>query len=236
MKTKMAMVRCAGWVLYSTTVVAAPILPISYDMRNGQTGSYNWWDDTYSGSGNSMLDGTLLTGGLGQLTDGILGTFVVGACCTPATAYPWIGWASIQPDITFNFGSPTIFTSAGFHAANPHTGGIALWGSVTLSFSIDGINFGNSIAYTTTPAEQADLTARFTDVAINNQTAQYIRATFTDSPSPTCGTSSTGTVFTCPWIFLSEARFDAVPEPAMGWATLGALVLVGLRKRFRSSR
>ena len=55
-------------------VKAAFVSPVTYDMRNGDTGSYNYWDKNYTGSGSTTTDSALLTGGLGDLTDGIVTT------------------------------------------------------------------------------------------------------------------------------------------------------------------
>src|SRR5438067_2130557 len=52
------------------------LTPISYDMPNGfgraSGGMYNYWDKQYTGTGSTMTDGALLTGGLGDLTDGVI--------------------------------------------------------------------------------------------------------------------------------------------------------------------
>ena len=217
-----------GCVLLAAACEAGSLLPASYDLRNGETGSFHYWDDTYTGSGNKTADGALLTGGLGDLTDGVLGNFPPGGF-NAAGAVPWVGWLSFNPVITFNFAGPFQFTSVGFFSANPHTGGVALWGSVTLTFSDNGVNFGNPVVYTTSASEQLNITSRFVDVPVN-QSARYIRAAFTDSPDTSCG-GSPGSG--CPWVFISEARFDAsVPEPATGWLCIStAILLVLSRKR-----
>ncbi|WP_156797016.1 hypothetical protein [Nitrosomonas sp. Is79A3] len=52
----------------------AGLMPDSYSMLNGNTGSYNYWDETYTGSGCVTCDNAALTGGRGDLTDGIVAT------------------------------------------------------------------------------------------------------------------------------------------------------------------
>ena len=44
----------------------------SYSMPNGNTGSYTYWDDTYSGSGDVTVSNSALSGGTGDLTDGVI--------------------------------------------------------------------------------------------------------------------------------------------------------------------
>ena len=80
---------------------AAALQPDSYSMPNGYSGSYNYWDEIYSGSGCRTCDGAFLSGGTGELTDGVIATdnwFVVEA---PAGNGPYVGWP-IDPTITFH--------------------------------------------------------------------------------------------------------------------------------------
>ena len=48
------------------------IYPRSYDHVNGGTGSYTYFDDSYSGKGNPAVAQSYLSGGLGELTDGVI--------------------------------------------------------------------------------------------------------------------------------------------------------------------
>ncbi len=52
-----------------TTALATEVEPASYDMPNGDTGSFNYWDDSYTGAGAKTTNNAPLTGGLGDLTD-----------------------------------------------------------------------------------------------------------------------------------------------------------------------
>lgn len=49
----------------------AGLTPDSYSMLNGNTDSSNYWDETYTGSGCVTCDNAALTGGRGDLTDGM---------------------------------------------------------------------------------------------------------------------------------------------------------------------
>ena len=44
--------------------------PIAYDLLNGQTGTYTYYDDTYDGDGDNSTPLAPLSNGLGDLTDG----------------------------------------------------------------------------------------------------------------------------------------------------------------------
>ena len=87
--------------------LAASISPISYDMLNGNGqaigGSFNYWDKNYTGSGNTNQDNAPLSGGLGDLTDGVIATDNWLNVENVAGEGPYVGWLSLDPTITFNF-------------------------------------------------------------------------------------------------------------------------------------
>jgi hypothetical protein len=74
------------------------LAPVAYDMLNGETGTYTYFDDSYDGTGDNTTALAPLTGGLGDLTDG-----VIADKHWNATPGPYVGWQSIDPTITFHF-------------------------------------------------------------------------------------------------------------------------------------
>ena len=74
------------------------VMPVSYDMLNGETGNYTYFDDTYNGSGNPQQPLSPLSGGLGDLTDGVIATQNWNIA-----NLPYVGWHTITPTITFHF-------------------------------------------------------------------------------------------------------------------------------------
>jgi endonuclease/exonuclease/phosphatase family metal-dependent hydrolase len=72
--------------------------PISYAMENGMSGTLRYLDHDYDGAGDPTVDLSSLFGGLGVLTDGIVPEREFDA------APGWVGWASRDPVITFDFG------------------------------------------------------------------------------------------------------------------------------------
>jgi hypothetical protein len=74
------------------------IMPIAYDLQNGEGGTYTYYDDIYDGDGDPTQALAWLTGGLGELTDG-----VIAAGHWNETPGPYIGWKTIDPTITFHF-------------------------------------------------------------------------------------------------------------------------------------
>jgi hypothetical protein len=95
---------------------AAPtvLAPTSYDMPNGYgtagMGSFNYWDKAYTGSGNTSLDYAPLSGGLGDLTDGVIATSRWDEVENLDGTGPYVGWASIDPVITFHFNGSQTFS------------------------------------------------------------------------------------------------------------------------------
>jgi hypothetical protein len=88
---------------------AATIAPTSYSMTNGTANSpYNAYrDDTYNVGGvlhpNAGTSGAALSGGLGQLTDGVSATVGWNLSDGFGAAGPNVGWQNVNPTITFFF-------------------------------------------------------------------------------------------------------------------------------------
>jgi hypothetical protein len=186
--------------------------PTSYNMPNGFSGSFNYWDESYNGSGNTSVDGAALSGGLGDLTNGVLASDNWGVVEAPAGPGPYVGW-SIDPVIVFNFGSTISFSTVQFHFDDSNgNGGVSAPAAVV----INGTNF--PIA---DPAGSAPFLQSFNVAPLglntNQLTIQLIRRNT--------------------WVFASEARFTtgvsaAAPEPmSAAFLALGGLVLAARRRR-----
>lgn len=203
--------RCALFTLamgLGAVSSAAPLTVASYDMLNGNTGSYNYWDETYSGVGNTTTDGAPLSGGTGDLTDGVVATdnwYVVEA---PAGNGPYVGW-TIDPVITFNFSSLVSIDSVTIYADDSDgAGGVSLPTGVT----IDGTLY--DVDETMAGANPKALTFSGLDLDVTSLDIQLHRSN--------------------QWVFVSEVQFDGepVPEPAtLAVLGLGALAM---RKRRRA--
>lgn len=116
-------------VAWTEDVAAAAVIAVSYDMPNGNGtatgGFFNYWDRDYTGNGSvapisapHTNDGEALSGGLGDLTDGVIATqdwfFVESA----AGDGPYVGWQDIDPRITFHFASSVTIDTVTLHLAD----------------------------------------------------------------------------------------------------------------------
>ncbi len=184
--------------------VAATILPHHYDMQNGQRAAFNYFDETYSGSGNKTENLAPLSGGRGDLTDGIIPT--QGWNVTPA---PYVGWLTVNPTIRFHFDGTTDLTRAIFYFDDSQgDGGVRAPRSVTLT---DGTNSK------TVPIADSPARGRFFVTANDlGLTGSWVDVTITKDDGQ--------------WMMMSEVKFEgtAIPEPAAGILCL--LVAFALRR------
>lgn len=216
MKTLTAMaLAVAGISLASPAMAATQVFATSYSMPNGSGqangGSYNYWDASYSGSGAKTTDGAALTGGSGDLTDGIIAANTWNNVENAAGTGPYVGWLSnvtASPLITFNFSGNTTIDLVRIYLDNSFIGGVSAPGSIL----VDGVSqsFTPPVSFGVVDLGGLNLTGGTHTVQFN---------------------------YSSPWVFVSEVQFfstqSAVPEPGTwalmltGFAVLGA----ALRRR-----
>lgn len=184
----------------------ASVTPDSYDMLNGNTGSYTYWDETYSGVGCVTCSNAPLTGGKGDLTDGIIASdnwFVTEA---PPGNGPYVGWL-LNPTIVFHFAATTAVSAVTFYFDDSNgAGGVSAPGSVV----VDGTTF-----VVAEPAGSAPFAFTASGLSFNG-----------NDLSVTINRKN-------PWVFLSEVQFagagsGAVPEPGSVGLLLAGLVGMGV--------
>ena len=90
--------------------------------------SVSYVDFLYNGSEGS---GGMLTGGVGQLVDGVKGT---AALDTDEGRFPWVGWATPPQQIIFAFDRLQWFGSVTVHAYL-NSAGVMWFGTVEVSIS-----------------------------------------------------------------------------------------------------
>jgi hypothetical protein len=187
------------------SAVAAPFTVTSYDMLNGNGqasgGSYNYWDLNYTGSGSTTTDNAALSGGVGDLTDGVITNDNWFSVENGAGTGPYVGWYNQDPTITFNFGSSVNLDAIAIHVDDSNgAGGVDLPDAVVINgtwYDVDQFAAGSEPKWLTFGG--LGITGSSVDV-------QLIRSNA--------------------WVFADEFEFrgEAVPEPAsMLVLALGAL-------------
>lgn len=201
----------AGLPVVAQTVVA----PVAYDMPNGygraHDGSFNYWDKAYTGSGSTTTDFAPLAGGLGDLTDGVIATQRWDLVENLDGTGPYVGWAGIDPVITFHF-------------AQAHTfGQVVVWHD-----DADGYgNVATPAAFTVTVGA-ASQTFQITDPAGDAPFA----STLVLGPGFSGSSLQLQVHRFDTATMLSEVQISAVPEPASAaLLAAGAGLLLALRRR-----
>ncbi len=203
---RVVLVLCA-MAAYCAVPTFADTLPIiSYAMENGDAGGQSYFDDTYGGpgaTGNPNVAGSFLSGGLGQLTNGLF------ASASDIFDDEWVGWNFIQPTITVDLGTPRSINSVSFHASNlsPLYNDVGAPGSANLSYSQDNVNFTSLGPYSTSAADRSGDDPRWVSFPFG-VTARYARVQLFDGVKE----SGAGPGYK-PWIFLDEARVDSDSTP-----------------------
>lgn len=202
-------------VVLAGAASAAPVSPVGYDMRNGGSGSFGYRDDSYTGgTGNPAVNYSVLTGGLGDLTDGVIAT--ANWNVTPG---PYVGWWNANvpnPQVTFHFDESYDFTRITAHVDDSNgAGGVSLPSKIGVSgvgeFAINDPVGGAPIAFV---------------MDVTGLTTNSVTLTFFHRNQ---------------WLMVSEVQFEAIPAAVVpvpaALPLLGAgLAALGLMHRRRSMR
>lgn len=206
-------------VFLAATVAQADVLTVaSYDMNNGHgqasSGSFNYWDRAYSGAGSTITDNALLSGGKGDLTDGLITAGNWYDVENSAGTGPYVGWRSsvlpAGPEITFHFASSVSISAIRIHADDSAgVGGVSLPSSVSF-------NGGTPILVTDPDAGSAPSWLEFAGLSLSGNSVQ-VKFGYGNE-----------------WVFVDEVQFiGSVPEPetyAMMLAGLGLLAVAARTK------
>ena len=199
---------------------AAQLTVSNYSMPNGDGtasgGEFNYWDKFYTGSGATTTDGAALSGGKGDLTDGVVASDFWFNVENGGGTGPYVGWyqpATPNPTLTFNFAGSVTVNSIQMQIDNSHSGGVfspaAVW--------VDGV----SRAFT----GPAVGTIGMLDITGLNLTGSSHTIQFFQDNG---------------WVFTSEISFfgspGGVPEPATWAMMLAGFGLAGVALRRRSVR
>jgi hypothetical protein len=127
----------------AAAAVAAPAAAVeiavsSYDTPNGDGqasgGSFNYWDLNYTGAGATNVDGAALSGGVGDLTDGVVASDFWFNTENGGGTGPYVGWYAphtLNPLIAFELAGPANINQIDIHIDNSFVGGVfapaAIW-------------------------------------------------------------------------------------------------------------
>lgn len=200
---------------------AVEVLPTSYSGRNGYTGTYQYWDDKYVGGGGDTVccNGQNISGGVGDLTDGVIATESWSVVEPPDGPGPYVGW-SRDPILTFFFRHPVDLISVTLHLDDSNgNGGVSAPSAARIKLNSD-----------------IPFTGPYMDFPIADP-AGSAPFSFT---IPIGATVTSVTVRLTPrtqWVFMSEVDFEAtaapVPDAAstLGLLSMGLAGLAALRRR-----
>ncbi|MDH5446378.1 MAG: PEP-CTERM sorting domain-containing protein [Gammaproteobacteria bacterium] len=187
-------------------------------MQNGDTGSYNYWDDSYAGSGDNTVDRSYLSGGTGDLTDGIIATENWNLVESPVGPHgPYVGWYTFRgiPSIDFHFGQNVVINSITLYVDDSNG-----YGGV---FVPSGVNIGSTSYSFTDPvgSEPTALTISGLDLMVSDLSMDIFGGTANRNNT---------------WVFISEITFDgrilSVAEPStILLLSLGLLGVFRVRKQ-----
>jgi hypothetical protein len=188
--------------------------PSRYDMPNGHWGAYTYYDGSYSGSGNRNERGAPLSGGVGDLTDGIVSTKWEWGSQTDSN--PWVGWDSFSPTIEYTFPSEVGIETIRLHTLANRQARIHIWDAIDIS--IDG---GAAVRFAFNDAAYADHALHWLELPIHRRATNVEMALI-----PLAGK----------WGFLSETEFVAIPEPSsLALVAMLGVSLVPCVRRMRRS-
>jgi hypothetical protein len=186
--------------------VAATLFPSSYDMPNGERGAFDYYDESYSGEGNLTTGLSALTGGKGDLTDG-----VIPESGWNVDSAPFVGWVSVSPTIRFHWEETAKVEGVTFHFYDSEgAGGVSAPLAVRLSNGtetvVHPINDSPASGRSVVVVDGLDLQGDFLDATIEKADG---------------------------WIMLSEVTFEGqfVPEPTTGLLGAIAVALLLIRRR-----
>ena len=214
-------------LLLTQSISAEELTPTSYAGINGfgqaANGLFNYWDASYDGVGDTSTDGAPLSGGRGDLTDGVVADQSWRASENDQGTGPYVGWLDVNPTVTFEFDGPVVLDTVRVHVDDANNNGAV---APPASITVAGGNLSHE-HLVDDPATSDPFWVEI-DVSGMGMTDDTLSLTFNRSNR---------------WVFVSEVSFSGsaiggpVPEPASGLALLATgMVLMPRRRRILGNR
>ena len=190
--------------LASTPIAAqtTEVFPSSYEMENGSIEFFDYRDDSYSTClelEDGCPGGAALSGGLGDLTDGVIAESNWREAETPESPGPYVGWRNSDPVITFRFSESVDLGRITFHVDDSNGDG-----NVKTPSSIEVAMGGGTQWYQISDPDGSDPFAVDLDVS-----ALAASDSVTVTVHRQLGGFSSGSEIPVPddWVFISEVEF-----------------------------
>ena len=184
-------------------------------MPDGVSGRFgDLFDKTYDGD----RMGNYLSGGLGQLVDGIKGDDNYKA----NKGFEWIGWKSTSHDvvpITFEYSEVRNFTLASFHCNNLFSKEMEVFSSAKILFSFDGEKWSNVPEDFEYMPDHVMERARDVVIHLHHRIGKFIRFELKLASK---------------WLLVSEVRIASIPVNKTFQLDLAELDSISIRSNHKS--
>jgi hypothetical protein len=127
------------------------IAPVAYSIPNGDS-EHPLRDRRYTGLGDVEIDNAELSGGVGDLFDGIEGRWPGVDDGIHEELHQWVGWRNLDPEIDFDFGQSVSISAIRIHTVHVPSV-IGLPQAVGVSFSDNGESFGEEHHFEIDPSD-----------------------------------------------------------------------------------
>lgn len=138
-------------LMFAPAALAAPITVVSYTGNDGKENGYGYDDRTYSGARVGTAPYYTLSGGTGDLTDGLSEQHVTTGY---ALWEPYVMWEGFSPVLVFDLGQSHNVDTVNVSFIDYPSAGVYIPTGATVRFSNDGSSWGSVINRTFTTGER----------------------------------------------------------------------------------